>query len=163
VVSLSTDSASTDPARDDLELGRLHEALARRTTSRAGRELASALPLLPGAAAVREALRSIEELRVLSRSGGALPLADFAPIDETLARVGSGALAPVADLHRVFVAAKLFVEFDRALRREALPTLAGACPFDPTLGPLELELAPTFAADGSLSDDASPGLAEARS
>jgi DNA mismatch repair protein MutS2 len=163
VVSLSTDSASTDPARDDLELGRLHEALARRTTSRAGRELASALPLLPGAAAVREALRSIEELRVLSRSGGALPLADFAPIDETLARVGSGALAPVADLHRVFVAAKLFVELDRALRREALPTLAGACPFDPTLGPLVLELAPTFAADGSLSDDASPGLAEARS
>jgi DNA mismatch repair protein MutS2 len=121
-----------------------------------------------------EPAESIEEARELARRahdaveldalGDALPLRAFPDVSEAVARAQKGGTLRGTDL--AGVARVLAVAHDVRVfateRRERFAHLYGAVSSDPSLTPLGTALAKAIEPDGSLSDDASPELREAR-
>jgi DNA mismatch repair protein MutS2 len=121
-----------------------------------------------------EPAESIDEARALARRahdaveldalGDALPLRAFPDVSEAVARAQKGGTLRGTDL--AGVARVLAVAHDVRVfateRRERFAHLYGAVSSDPSLDPLATALAKAIEPDGSLSDDASPELREAR-
>jgi DNA mismatch repair protein MutS2 len=121
-----------------------------------------------------EPAESIEEARELARRahdaveldalGDALPLRAFPDVSEAVARAQKGGTLRGTDL--AGVARVLSVAHDVRVfateRRERFAHLHGAVSSDPSLAPLGTALTKAIEPDGSLSDDASPELREAR-
>ena len=81
------------------ELGwaQLLAALSSRCRLPAGRRAAEALPFLPDAPAVREALLTVEEARRLSEAALSLPISGVGDVEAHLERAGKGGvLEPLA-------------------------------------------------------------------
>ncbi|ACG72672.1 Smr protein/MutS2 [Anaeromyxobacter sp. K] len=154
-------------AEDTLnELGwpRILEALAGRCRLPAGRRQAAALPFLPDAPAVREALARVGEARALSEAGTSLPLGGVADVEPHLDRAAKGgvleplALRECAGLARAAARTRSTLE-PRAAEVPRLWALAEALsPSAAVADRIERAIEP----DGSISDRASPALAAAR-
>jgi len=151
-------------AADDLEWPRLLEALAERCTSVGGARLARdrAFAALPSERARVEALH--REACNLLRQGAPLPIGDVPDVAAATERLRAGSILDAAEL-RAF--ARLLADA-RGLRRflqahaGAAASLQQAYATDPTLDRVAEKLAESFDVDGTLSDRASPRLAQLR-
>jgi DNA mismatch repair protein MutS2 len=153
--------ASTQRA---LEWPLLLERLAERAVSRAGAaRLLATEPsaTLEAARALAARTRDAVELDALGES---LPLRDFPDVNEALARAVKGGtltgdeLVGIARLLGVARVVRAFVNE----RRERFPALHAAVTSDEKLEQLEKTLDAALEPDGSVSDNASPTLREAR-
>ena len=159
------DSPSSPKTEADLEFSRLREALAARTMSPAGAARAIDLPFLETRDDVMTSLAEVREAVELEERGEPLPRAQVAVLDEALSRVRIGSRLASDELRHIvkaLVAARDLRRFLRS-RAEVLPALARACDPDPALDALASELGRCFESDGSISDQASPRLAQLRS
>lgn len=157
--------AAPRKTRADLELDAVLAALASSCKSEAGRRKAAALPFLSSREAVLASLGEIDEATRLADRGAALPAEPLPEVSEALSRARVGAalsLEEVRALSLVLNAARRLRRFLKAHKEEA-PRLAVACDSDPSLDALTDELDRSFEPDGTLSDAASPRLAELRS
>ena len=153
-----------DKTRVDLELDRVLSALAERCASSAGKRTAVALPFLETRAEVVRALGEIDEAKRLDDRGEPLPHASLPEVAEAIARARVSAnmsAEEVRALLRVLLAVRALRKFLKAHPEEA-PLLAAACETDPALDQLASELDRSFDEDGTISDAASPKLAELR-
>lgn len=151
-------------AADDLEWPRLLGALAERCTSAAGARLARGLEF----AAFESERRRIEGLHReavdLLRRGAPLPVGDVPDVGGSLERLRAGSVLDAAEL-RAF--GRLLGDA-RVLRRyltahgPLAPRLLQAYGTDPTLDRVAERLEASFDPDGTLSDSASPRLAQLR-
>ena len=148
------------------ELGWSHvlEALSSRCRLPAGRRAALSLPFLPDAAAVREALRRVEEARALSEAGTSLPLSGVGEVDDHLIRVGKGGVLEPLALRECAALARAAARTRTVLegRSGDLPRLwALAEPITADAG-LADRIERAIEPSGAISDRASPALAAAR-
>jgi DNA mismatch repair protein MutS2 len=148
------------------ELGwtQLLAALAARCRLPAGRRAAEALPFLPDAEAVREALHAVEEARGLSEAALSLPLGGVGDVESHLERAGKGgvleplALRECAALARAAARTRTVLE-GRAAEAPRLWAVAEPITADVRLADrIERAVEPS----GAISDRASPALAAAR-
>ncbi len=148
----------------DLELGRIREAIADRTVSEAGRALARGLGFFARRHLIEIALAEVRETVFLEERGEPLPRQAIPVLDEAIARARIGSVLTNEQLRAVVKALEAARDLRKFLRSRSteLPALARACDTDPTLDKLALELGRCFESDGSLSDVASPRLAELR-
>ncbi len=154
-----------DKTRADLEVDRILEALASRCASERGRKLAAALPMLASRELVLVSLGEIDEARRLEDAGEPLPRTAVPDVDEALARARVGASLSGEEIYAVgklLAAAKSLRKFLKAHRDDA-ERLSRACETDPTLDDLGAEIARSVESDGTVTDAASPRLAELRS
>lgn len=150
--------------RADLEWQRLLDALAERTVSEAGRQLALALPFCDSLEEVRVALDEGREATALDTAGEPLPVAAIDDIAGAIDRARIGAALSNEELRAVMaalLAGRTLRRFLAAHKDEA-PALQRVCATDPTLDKLERLLSESFEPDGTLSDRASPRLAALR-
>jgi DNA mismatch repair protein MutS2 len=139
-------------------------ALAARCRLPAGRRAAEALPFLPDAAAVREALATVDEGRRLAEAGVALPLGGVVDVESHLDRAAKGgvlepiALRECAALSRAAARTRHTLE-DRAGELPRLWALGE--PLSPTAA-LADRIERAIEPSGAISDRASPELAAAR-
>lgn len=169
--AVSNDELSDQPdgpcpakTRTDLELDRLLSAVADRTVSQAGRRLALELPFLQDREEVLRSLQEIDEARRLDDQGEPLTRESVPEVDEAVARARVGAALAAEELRavaRVLSAAVKLRKFWKVHRAEA-PLLASSCDTNPAADALGFELDRAFEPDGSISDQASPRLAELR-
>jgi DNA mismatch repair protein MutS2 len=157
----------TAPAktRADLEVDRVLSAIAERCASERGRALALTLPLLDDRADVLRSLAEIDEVRRLDDLGTPPPRQAVPEVEEALARarVGASLSGPeVLSIGQLLTAGRTLRKFLRAHRDDA-PALASACESDPSLDDLGAEICRSIEPDGTVSDAASPRLAELRS
>lgn len=157
------------PEKTLQELGwpRLMTALEGEARTAFGREHTAALPFLSDRASVERHLNLVEESRTLGQLGLELPLDALDPHDDPrphlqrAAREGvleAAALRGCARLIRTAVRVGRFL----AGQRTKAPLLAGVASGLSDFEPLAAELERAIAPDGTLSDDASPMLAELR-
>jgi DNA mismatch repair protein MutS2 len=161
--SLLTDPCP-DKTRADLEWDRLLAALADRCTSAAGKRLALALPFNSTHEGVITALGEVQEAVDLDRLADPLPAPSVPEVEGALQRARIGAVLANEELRAVgscLVAASSLRRF-LATRKLRVPLLFRACSTDPSLETLEREITGSFDPDGTLSDRASPRLAELR-
>ena len=154
----------TDPSLVHLGWPEVVEALAQRCRLPAGRQQASALSFLPGAAEVREALLTVEEARALAEAQLALPLTLTGAPEEQVPRAAKGgtleppALRECAALLRSAVRTRRFLEA-RLARSPRLWAIAGGLSADERLSDrIERAIEP----GGTVADRASPELAALR-
>ncbi|MDI1430991.1 endonuclease MutS2 [Polyangium sorediatum] len=153
-----------DKTRADLEWDRLLAALADRAASEAGKRIARDLPFASTHEGVRVALGEVKEAVDLDRTAEPLPAADVPWVEAALDRARIGATLANEELRAV---GRCLAEAGRlrrflAARKQRLPLLFRACSTDPGLDALEREVSSSFDPDGTLSDRASPRLAELR-
>lgn len=156
---------SPEKTRVDLELDRVLSALAERCASSSGKRAALSLPFLSTRAEVLQSLGEIDEAKRLDDAGDPLPHGSLPEVGEALARARVSAnlsAEEVRALLKVLLAVRALRKYLRGHRDDA-PLLAAACETDPGLEELAAELDRSFDADGSISDAASPKLAELRS
>ncbi len=156
---------SPEKTRVDLELDRVLSALAERCASSSGKRAALSLPFLSTRAEVLQSLGEIDEAKRLDDGGDPLPHGSLPEVGEALARARVSAnlsAEEVRALLKVLLAVRALRKYLRGHRDDA-PLLAAACETDPGLEELAAELDRSFDADGSISDAASPKLAELRS
>jgi DNA mismatch repair protein MutS2 len=154
------------PTRTETELGwpEILSALAGRCRLPAGRRAALALPFLPTAAEAREALARVGEARRLSEAGSLLPLGGVGDVEGHLDRAArGGVLEPLALRECAALARAVARTRETLLTRAAeVPRLAAlAEPLGPSAAiadRIERAIEPS----GTVSDRASPTLAEAR-
>jgi DNA mismatch repair protein MutS2 len=151
-------------AAQALEWPLLLEALAERAESAPGKErLASLVP----AATIDEARQRMARVRAvleLGEIGVELPRAEFPDLAETFGRVRLGAAASGLELvqvGRVLAQARALRQIaeEHGERRPAIGALLGS---DARLDRIGLRLAECLEPNGTVRDDASPALAEAR-
>ncbi|WP_242395908.1 endonuclease MutS2 [Anaeromyxobacter oryzisoli] len=154
-------------AEDTLrELGwpQILSALGDRCRLPAGRRLAEALPFLPDAAAVREALRTVDEARRLSEAAVALPLGGVADVEGFLDRAAKGGVLEPLALRECAALSRAAARTREVLEARAgeLPRLwglaEGLTPGAALADRIERAIEPS----GAISDRASPALAAAR-
>ena len=149
---------------DDLEVGRLLQAIALRTRSPLGRAAALALSYLRSAREIEERLIEIEEVRALTLRAIELPLEDVDDVGPLFGRAAVRAVLSVTEIravHRTLAACNELGKFLRK-QRDALPRLSATCVVAQELGDLVDTLGRALGEDGALADDASPRLAELR-
>jgi DNA mismatch repair protein MutS2 len=151
--------------RSDLELDRLFAALAARTRSVGGRELARELPFARTRDEVRARLAASNEATRLHAAGEPLPVAALGDTGDALGRLRVGGVLAPEELRRLAELARAARTLRRFLqsRRSAAPTLFEECATDPTLDEVGDEVHAAFDPGGTLADDASPRLRELRS
>lgn len=150
--------------RKDLEWDRLLAALAARCTGPRGRALALSLPFATTREESRTRLGEAEEASRLHRDGAPLPVVELADVGDALDRVRAlGVLSPqeLRALGKALDSARALRRF-LSTRKQASPRLHAALTTDSTLDGLADDLAGSFDPDGTLSDRASPRLAELR-
>jgi DNA mismatch repair protein MutS2 len=151
-------------AADDLEWPRLLEALAERCTSVGGGRLARELSFA-ATAGERGRVESLHrEACDLLRRGAPLPLGDVPDMAAALERLRAGSVLDASELRsfgRLLEDARVLRRF-LAAHAAVAPTLLQAYGTDPTLDRVAERLADAFDADGTLSDRASPRLAQLR-
>ncbi len=164
-----TEPLRQDPApaktRHDLEWDRVLGALADRTVTAMGRQVALALPFSTSRAEARTLLAEAREACAIVAGGEALPVDSLPDVGEAVSRLRVGGVLGPAELKalaKVLASARSLRRFLQA-RRATAPALNEACATDPTLDGLAEEVAGCFEPDGSLSDRASPRLRELRS
>ncbi|MRG92656.1 endonuclease MutS2 [Polyangium spumosum] len=153
-----------DKTRSDLEWDRLLAALADRAASEAGKRIARDLPFASTHEGVLVALGEVKEAVDLDHTAEPLPAADVPFVEAALDRARIGATLSNEELRAV---GRCLAEAGRlrrflAARKARLPLLFRACSTDPGLDVLEREVSSSFDPDGTLSDRASPRLAELR-
>lgn len=147
-----------------LEWPVLLDALAERARSAPGQARLRALEPAPTPAEARARMASVRAVLALGEQGVELPLGEFPDIGETLLRVGLGASASGPEL----TAVQRVLERARALRAVLVehageaPELAALLGSDPKLDRLAERFAACLERDGTVSDEASPALREAR-
>jgi DNA mismatch repair protein MutS2 len=153
-----------DKTRADLEWGRVLAAIADRAVTPAGKRLARALPFLTTRDEILTALAEVREARDLDAAGEPVPLGELPDIAHAIDRARIGATLSNEELRAVVacLAASRVLRRFLVSRREAAPALFAACSTDASLDELERDLAASFDPDGTLSDRASPRLAELR-
>ena len=151
-------------AADDLEWPRLLEAVAEQCRSAAGVRLARSLEFA-SIASERSRIEGLHrEAADLLRRGAPLPVGDVPDVSGSLERLRAGSVLDAVEL-RGF--ARLLADA-RVLRRyltahgHIAPLLLHAYGTDPTLDRVADTLEDAFDADGTLSDRASPRLAQLR-
>jgi DNA mismatch repair protein MutS2 len=154
-------------AEDTLrELGWPHilSALSARCRLPAGRRAAEALSFLPDAAAVREALARLGEVRRLSEAGTALPLGGVGDVEGHLERAGKGGVLEPIALRECAALARAAARTRRALeaRAEDLPRLWGVAEVITADERLADRIERAIEPSGAISERASPALAAAR-
>lgn len=150
--------------RADLEWDRLLSALADRTMSVVGRELAANLPFPDSHEESMRCRQESMEASSLHRNGEPLPGLDVPDTRAAVDRLRIGAsLGPLElrDIARMLVAARALRRFLN-LRKSRIPTLFDTCATDPSLDSVADEMHQAFDPDGTLSDEASPKLRELR-
>lgn len=157
-------SPCPDKTRADLEWDRLLAALAERANSPYGKRLARELSFAPTHEEVLVRLGEVKEAVDLDRTAEPLPAPDAPDIKLALDRARIGASLGNEDLRAV---GRCLTEAGRlrrflATRKHRVPLLFRACSTDPNLDALEREVNGAFDPDGTLSDRASPRLAEYR-
>jgi DNA mismatch repair protein MutS2 len=157
-----------DPApaktRHDLEWERLLSALADRTRTAMGRQVALALPFSASRAEARTLLAEAREACGLLERGESLPVDALPEVREVVSRLRVGGVLGPAELKtlaHVLASARSLRRFLQA-RRATAPALGESCATDPTLDALAEEVAGCFESDGSLADRASLRLRELR-
>jgi DNA mismatch repair protein MutS2 len=147
-----------------LEWPVLLDRIAGRTVSQAGGARVRATEPATTLEAARELARRSRDVVALDALGEGLPLRDFPDVSDAIERarrdgsLGGSDLAHVRRLLGVTRELRLFA----AARRERFPDLDRAVTSDATLDGLERLLDRALEPDGTLSDDASPELREAR-
>ncbi len=169
LVRLTTESqhaASYDESRParDLEVVTLLERVAYYALTQAGQaRILSLVPCAdPESATVR--MRCVEQTLSLRDQAESIPLGPFPPAREGLDRVVRGASATgeqLRDLGQVLSRTKVLRGFAER-QRAARPELASTLQSDPSLDGLLSMLTESIADDGSLKDEASRELGEAR-
>ena len=153
-----------DKTRADLEWDRLLAALAERAHSPYGKRIARTLGFGMTYDEVKTRLGEVKEAVDLDRLGERLPAPEVAEVGHALDRTRIGASLGNEDLRaigRCLTEAGSLRRF-LAARKHRLPLLMRACSSDPSLDALEREVNGAFDPDGTLSDRASPRLAEYR-
>lgn len=154
-----------DKTRSDLEYDRVIGALRARCVSEMGKALAKDLPFSSTRAETRSLLDEAREATELFERAEPLPIVPLGDVSHAIGRVGAaGVLASneIRDLGKALEAARSLRRF-LGTRRSRVPALHAACTTDPTLDTLADGLSSAFDPDGTLSDKASPRLAELRS
>ena len=147
-----------------LEWPLLLERIAVRCASRVGADALCATEPCATLEAARALAARTRDAVALDALGEALPVRDFPDVREALARatkggtLGGGELIGVARLLATARAIRLFA----AERAERFPALFAAVTSEPRLDTLGQALELALEPDGSVSDRASPALAEAR-
>lgn len=151
-------------AADDLEWPRLLEALAERCTSAGGARLARELTFA-ATAVERARVESLHrEACDLLRRGAPLPVGDVPDVAGALERLRAGSILDAAELRafgRLLADARVLRRF-LAAHANGAAALLHAYGTDPTLDRVADALADAFDPDGTLSDRASPRLAQLR-
>ena len=151
-------------AAEDLEWPRLLEALAERCTSVGGGRLARALEFAATATERARVEKLHREACDLLRKGAPLPVTDVPDVAGALERMRAGSVLDAAELRalgRLLGDARVLRRF-LAAHSGAAPALLQAYGTDPTLDRVADRLAEAFDPDGTLSDRASPRLAQLR-
>jgi DNA mismatch repair protein MutS2 len=154
------------PEKTTRELGwpQILAALADLTRTPVGRELAFALPFLESREEILQHLGHVAEARKLLTSAQEIPLADAPDARPHLMRAAQeGVLEPTALLEcaRLIRTSARVRRFLHA-RRETTPALAGKAEGLSEFEPLAAEVERAIEPSGTLSDRASPFLAELR-
>jgi DNA mismatch repair protein MutS2 len=153
-----------DKTRNDLEYDRVLAALASRCVSEMGKSLARQLPFARTRTETRLLLDEAREATELLGAGEPLPGVALGDVSGSVGRVGAaGVLAPIEirEIGKALESARALRRY-LAARRSRIPALHAACSTDPTLDAVADELASAFDPDGTLSNRASPRLAELR-
>ena len=151
-------------AAADLEWPRLLNALAERCASVAGSMLARDLEFAAHPTERTRVEGLHREAVELLRRGAPLPVGDVPPVHAALERLRAGAVLDGGELRsfgRLLADARVLRRFLGAHSGPA-PLLLQAYGTDPTLDRVADGLADAFDADGTLSDRASPRLAQLR-
>ena len=154
-----------DKTRADLEWDRVQGAVAERCVSGIGAALARGLPFPDSVEGVLHAREEAREAVLLDEAQEPIPMGELPDVRDAAQRLRIGgvlAAGELCGLGRALGLARALRRFLHA-RRERAPALFAACSTDPTLDAVEDELSRSFEADGTLSDRASPRLAELRS
>ncbi len=139
-------------------------ALADLARTPVGRERAFALPFLDDRAQVQTHLGRVAEARRIGREGEEIPLADAPDARDHLTRAArEGVLEPraILDCARLIRTATRVRRFLHT-RRELAPALAGEAAGLSEFDPLAAEIERAIEPSGTISDQASPILAELR-
>ncbi len=150
--------------RLDLELDRVLAAVGARCASEAGRRLALSLEPLALVQDVTTSLAEIDEVKRLDDRGEPVPRSATPDLDEALGRARIGASIGGEDLlavGKVLASARALRRFLKS-HRDSAPLLGRACETDPTLDDLATEIERCIDRDCSVTDSASPRLAELR-
>lgn len=148
----------------DLGWPEIVQALASRTSTARGRELASNLPFLERKDEIEESLARISEARELLRKELSLPVGGAADVRDPLAFASKGAILEAAQLMnvaRLIRAASRVRSFLQGHRAEA-PRLAVLANELPEASPLASRIETAFEPSGRLKDTASGMLAALR-
>lgn len=153
-----------DKTRDELDWGQLLAALEREARSTVGREHTLALPFRDDQAGCEQHLARVAEARRLGGQALEIPLGDTPDARLHLARAArEGVLEPMAllacaALMRTGTRVRRFL----VTRRELVPMLAGEALALSEFEPLAAEVERAIEPGGTISDHASPALAELR-
>ncbi|HEY6100583.1 MAG TPA: Smr/MutS family protein, partial [Anaeromyxobacter sp.] len=154
------------PTRTETELGwpEILAALAGRCRLPAGRRAALALPFQPTAPEAREALARVEEARRLSESGLALPLGGVGDVEGHLDRAARGGVLEPLALRECAALSRASARTREALllRASEVPRLAGLAESLEASPALADRIERAIEPSGTVSDRASPALAQAR-
>ncbi len=136
-------------------------ALADKTSTTHGRELALALEFLPGEPEVRQALTRLGEARAILDEHAAIPVAGAADVRELVARAAKGAVLMGEELRTCHGLLRASVEVRAFLRarRERLLELGALAEELSELGPLAGRLDYMLEPSGEVRDQASEILA----
>lgn len=151
-------------AQSALEWPALLAALAERAASEPGRERLAALTPAATPAAARERTARVQSVLDLNEHGVELHVGAFPDVRETLARIRVDAAISGSELLEL----RKLLEQAAELRRfttehsELAPSLAAWLASDAKLDRLATSLRDSLERDGSVSDAASPALADAR-
>ncbi len=156
------DAALLQKTLEDLEFQRIEEAVAQ--FRQAPSSLPFALPLAETREAAEVALaETAEALRLLER-GEPLPLDGIRDVSQHLLRLERHGDLDAPALHelRITLGASRVLRRFLSARRQVLPALSAACPFDPTLDRLHEVLDDALDPAGTLADHASAELKRLR-
>jgi DNA mismatch repair protein MutS2 len=155
---------ASDKARRELGWPQLLAALADLTRTPVGREVAFELSFKPTREEVLVHLGRVAEARRLTLQAQEIPLADTPDVRSHLLRASrEGVLEPraILDCARLIRSASRVRRFLQA-RREVAPALAGEAEVLSEFDPLAAEIERAIEPAGTVSDQASPLLAELR-
>jgi DNA mismatch repair protein MutS2 len=159
-----TQLALTARTLADLGWDKLLHALAARTQTPWGQELALAVRLLPDAAAVEHAWAETQEARQLLRRALTMPVGGLEDIRPHLDRADKGAVLGAPELFACVNVARAASQVKRFVvgLAEDVPLLASKVQRFADLSALAARVSKTFEPSGALRDDASYDLAEYR-
>jgi DNA mismatch repair protein MutS2 len=150
--------------RSDLEWDRVLQAFAARCASTMGHDFVVAMDFAGSKGEAERRLEQAKEALSLLRDGQQLPMPAVPDVREPLDRLRAHGVLGASELRNVaqmMASARTLRRF-LVPRRQRVPALYDACATDPSLDTVQEDVAGSFDPDGTLSDKASPRLAELR-